>query len=180
MIQLGFPGGSVIKNSPINAGDVDSIPGLGTSPETEMAICFSILAWKNPWTLEPGGLQSMGLQKSRTWLSDSTTIIQLRLQEEQLGQISFLPAPFFFFFFLPLSTFDLNRIKTEKHHAHFLIWCFYTCQFFIWNTSGEGNSNPFKYSRLENPMDRRARGLQSMGLQRVRQNWATNATTTTI
>ena len=25
----------------------------------------SILAWEIPWTEEPGGLQSMGLQKSR-------------------------------------------------------------------------------------------------------------------
>ena len=29
---LGFPGGSVIKNPPANAGDVGSIPGLGRSP----------------------------------------------------------------------------------------------------------------------------------------------------
>ena len=27
-----FPGGSVIKNPPANAGDADSIPGLGRSP----------------------------------------------------------------------------------------------------------------------------------------------------
>jgi len=27
----GFPGGSVVKNSPANAGDMGSIPGLGTS-----------------------------------------------------------------------------------------------------------------------------------------------------
>ena len=30
----------------------------------------SILAWSIPWTEEPGGLPSMGLQKSRTRLSD--------------------------------------------------------------------------------------------------------------
>ena len=30
-----------------------------------MAIRFSILAWEIPWTEEPGGLQSMGLQKVR-------------------------------------------------------------------------------------------------------------------
>ena len=30
----------------------------------------SILAWKIPWTEEPGGLQSIGLQKSQTQLSD--------------------------------------------------------------------------------------------------------------
>ena len=28
----GFPGGSVVKNSPANAGDKGSIPGLGRSP----------------------------------------------------------------------------------------------------------------------------------------------------
>ena len=32
----------------------------------EMATCSSILAWKIPWTEEPGGLQSMGSQKSNT------------------------------------------------------------------------------------------------------------------
>ena len=31
--------------------------------EEEMAIHFSILAWDIPWIEEPGGLQSMGLQK---------------------------------------------------------------------------------------------------------------------
>ena len=30
--QRGFPGGSVIKNLPANAGDAGSIPGLGRSP----------------------------------------------------------------------------------------------------------------------------------------------------
>ena len=38
--------------------------------EKEMATYSSILAWKIPWTEEPGGLQSMGLRKSRTGLSD--------------------------------------------------------------------------------------------------------------
>ena len=31
--------------------------------EKEMAIHSSILAWKIPWKEEPGGLQSMGLQR---------------------------------------------------------------------------------------------------------------------
>ena len=38
--------------------------------EEEMAPHFSILAWKIPRTEEPGGLQSMGLEKSQTQLSD--------------------------------------------------------------------------------------------------------------
>ena len=29
---LGFSGGSVVKNPPVNAGDMGSIPGLGRSP----------------------------------------------------------------------------------------------------------------------------------------------------
>ena len=33
--------------------------------EKEMATHSSILAWKLPWTEEPGGLQSMGLQKKK-------------------------------------------------------------------------------------------------------------------
>ena len=35
---------------------------------------------------------------------------------------------------------------------------------------GEGNGNLLQYSCLENPMDRKACGLQSMGSQRVRQD----------
>ena len=40
------------------------------SLEKEMAIYSSILAWKVPWSEDPGGLQSMGSQKSQTQLSD--------------------------------------------------------------------------------------------------------------
>ena len=36
--------------------------GQENSLEKEMATQSSILAWKIPWTEEPGGLQSMGLQ----------------------------------------------------------------------------------------------------------------------
>ena len=40
--------------------------------EKEMATHSSILAWRIPWTEEPGGLQSTGVAKSRTRLSDFT------------------------------------------------------------------------------------------------------------
>ena len=30
--MVGFPGGSVVKNPPVNTGDVGLIPGLGRSP----------------------------------------------------------------------------------------------------------------------------------------------------
>ena len=38
--------------------------------QKEMATHSSILAWEIPWTEEPGGLQSMGLEKSWIGLGD--------------------------------------------------------------------------------------------------------------
>ena len=43
-----FPSGSDGKVSAYNAGDLGSIPGLGRSPEKEMATHSSILAWEIP------------------------------------------------------------------------------------------------------------------------------------
>ena len=60
----------MVKNLPANAEDLGSIPGSGRSPEKEMAAHSRILAWGIPWTEEPGGLQSMGSQKSQTQLSN--------------------------------------------------------------------------------------------------------------
>ena len=51
------------KDLPANAGDMGSIPDSGRSLEKEMATHSSILAWRIPWTEEPGELQSMGLQR---------------------------------------------------------------------------------------------------------------------
>ena len=45
---MGFPHGLVVKNLPANVGDSGLIPGLGRSPEKEMATHFSILAWRIP------------------------------------------------------------------------------------------------------------------------------------
>ena len=62
--SLGFPGGSVVKNWPANAADMVQSLGQEEPLEEEMASCSSILAWRIPWTEEPGGLQSMWSQKS--------------------------------------------------------------------------------------------------------------------
>ena len=64
--QRGFPGGSVVKNPPANAGqakDVGSIPGSGRSPGVGKKPQSSILAWKIPRTEKPDGPQSKGLQR---------------------------------------------------------------------------------------------------------------------
>ena len=60
MEAKGFPGGSDGEESACNEGDPALIPGLGRPLEKAMTTLFSILAWKIPWTEEPGGLQSMG------------------------------------------------------------------------------------------------------------------------
>ena len=52
-----------VKNPSANAEDAGvkgSIPGLGRSPEEDMATHSNILAWKIPGTEEPGRLPSMG------------------------------------------------------------------------------------------------------------------------
>ena len=56
----------LVKNSHTNAEDTIvecSIPGSGQSLEEEMAIHSSILAWRIPWTEEPGGIQSTETQR---------------------------------------------------------------------------------------------------------------------
>ena len=56
----------VVKNLPARAGDLKdtgSTPGSGRSPGGGMATLSSILAWRIPWTEEPGRLHSMGLQR---------------------------------------------------------------------------------------------------------------------
>ena len=63
---MGFPVGSVVKNPP--AKQESQVRPLGQEDplEKEVATRSSILAWEIPWTEKPGGLQSMGSQKSQT------------------------------------------------------------------------------------------------------------------
>ena len=76
MTVLGFPGGSVGKESfcyaetICSARDVGSILGSVRSSGEGNGNPHSILAWEILWTEEPGGLQSVGLQKSWTQISD--------------------------------------------------------------------------------------------------------------
>ena len=66
----GFPGGSVVKNLPAMWEAWVQSLGQEDPLEKEMASHSSILAWEIPWTEDPGQLQSMGLQKSWTQLSN--------------------------------------------------------------------------------------------------------------
>ena len=73
---MDFTGDSDGKEFANNAGNLDSIPGWGRSPEEGMATHSSSLARRIPWTEEPNGLQSMG---SQSWirLSNLTLLITL-------------------------------------------------------------------------------------------------------
>ena len=70
--QIRFPCGLDSRESTYNAGDLGSIPGSGRSLEEEMATHSSCLARRVPWAEEPGGLQSMGLQRvGPEWVSNT-------------------------------------------------------------------------------------------------------------
>jgi len=57
-----LPGGSDGKEAACNAGDL----GWEDPLEKAMATHSSILAWRVPWTQEPGGLQSVASQRVHT------------------------------------------------------------------------------------------------------------------
>ena len=63
LCEWGFACGSVVRNPPVNAGDVGSILSGEDPLEEDMAAHSNALAWRLPWTEEPGGLQSMGSQR---------------------------------------------------------------------------------------------------------------------
>ena len=74
LLPMGFPGSSVVKNPPANAGDaedVGSIPGLGRSPgegngNTLQSSCLENHMDRGDWQ----ATQSVGLQKSLKPLKD--------------------------------------------------------------------------------------------------------------
>ena len=66
---MDFPSSSGVNNSPANAGDVGSIPGLGRSLGEVNGNLLQYSCLGNPVDREPGGLQTMGSQK----LNSTTT-----------------------------------------------------------------------------------------------------------
>ena len=65
----------MIKSSPADAGHRTQVPSLGQEDpqEEEMPVHSSMLAWKIPWTEEPGGLQSTGPQRVRHYRAHTHT-----------------------------------------------------------------------------------------------------------
>ena len=72
-VLKGFPGDSLVKNPPVRQEMQVQSLGCEDSLEKEMATHSSILAWRNPWTEEPGRLQSIGLQRVNDLVTETTT-----------------------------------------------------------------------------------------------------------
>ena len=62
----------MVKNSPAMQETWVRSLGWEDPLEKQMATHSSILAWRIPWTEQPGGLQSVGLQKSQTQITNTT------------------------------------------------------------------------------------------------------------
>ena len=65
-VMCGFPGDSAVKNLPAVQKMLEmQVQFLSQKDPLEKGIAThsSILAWRIPWTEEPGGLQSMGSQR---------------------------------------------------------------------------------------------------------------------
>ena len=61
---MGFPGGSAVKNLPAMQETWVGSLGWEEPLEEGMAAHSGILAWRIPWTEEPGGLPSIGSQRA--------------------------------------------------------------------------------------------------------------------
>ena len=81
-----FPGVSVVKNLPPNAGAMGSIPGSGRSFGEGNGNPPQARTWKIPWTEEPGGLQS------REFTKESDTTWQLN-NKNCFVDIKEIPSP---------------------------------------------------------------------------------------
>ena len=78
----------MVKNLPDDAGDAEKrvLTLCWERPlEEEMATHSSILAWKIPWTEEPGSLQSMGLQRVRHDRVTNTFTVRVLKSNKRCG-----------------------------------------------------------------------------------------------
>ena len=74
-MSLDFPGGSMVKNLPAIQKPLVQSLGQEDLLEEKVATHSSILAWRIPWTEEPGRLQSMASQSDTTeWLTLSLSV----------------------------------------------------------------------------------------------------------
>ena len=109
LLSQDFPVAQMVKNlSVMQKTQVRSL-GWEDPLEREMAIHSGILAWRIPWTEEPGGLQPMGLQRVGHKWATNTTITTCYYPIEERFELLFI-------FFLQYST---KCIQPSRN------WCFW-------------------------------------------------------
>ena len=74
---MGFPGGSEVKASACNVGDLSLIPGLGRSPGEGNGNSLQYPCLENPMDRGAGWAIVHGVAKSWTRLSDFTSLKDL-------------------------------------------------------------------------------------------------------
>ena len=133
--------------------------------EKAMATHSSTLAWKIPWTEEPGGLQSMGsLGVGQDWATSLSLFTFMHWKRKWQPTAVFLPGE-------SQGRQSLVGCRlwgctesdtTERLHFPFSLSC-----------TGKGNGNPLQCSWLENPRDGRAWSAAVYGVaqSRTRLKW---------
>ena len=115
--SVGFPGGSDSKEFTCNVGDLGSEgPWVGKIPlEKGMATHSNILAWRIPWTEEPGGLLFTGSQRvGHDWATKHSTLLVNRTVcfLKKLNFFFLLALCFYVFIFGPIGAFSSCREQT--------------------------------------------------------------------
>ena len=128
-----------------------------------MAPHTSTLAWKIPWTEEPGRLQSMGsLKVGHDWATSLSLFTFMHWRRKWQPTPVLLPGKPHGWRSLVGWVHGVAEGRTRLHfHFHFSLLCI-----------GEGNGNPLQCSCLENPRDGEPGGLPSKGSHRVGHNWS--------
>ena len=141
----------MVKNSPAKAGDlrdVGSFPGLRRSPGRGHGNLLQYSCLENPMDRENWQATVHGVAKSWTRLKRQCA----KKKKKKCARMC-----------------EITNGEVVGERCYNLISQANTYQL-LHITGGEGNGTPLQYSCLENPMDRGACGLQSMGSPRVRHN----------
>ena len=135
--------------------------GWEDPPEEGMATNSSILAWRIPWTEEPGGLQSIGSQRVRhDWATKHSTA-QLHVHSLPITSMQIIPK-FSLYYYVKMTMLEplenLVTVKTEpERYVYILIpWI---CDYY------------FTVANMQNPFARIAKGSCNPSLNYRHSSW---------
>ena len=130
----------MVKNSPAVQETWVQFLGQEHPLKKRMATHSSILAWRIPWTEEPGGLQSMGTQRVRhnwvtntftfslkplswSWMSGETEPKEISKSEHALRTTSAqIPTKGSFIYQEPVNKLQMKGGKTKREKISYLIF----------------------------------------------------------